>query len=105
MDVAVDIRFGSPTFGKYVSVILTDDNFKQFFIPKGFAHGFSVLSEKAIFLYKCSAYYSKPDERGIIFNDKDLKIDWQIDKPIVSAKDLLLPSFEDIEKYFIYKGE
>jgi len=102
LDIAVDIRFGSPTFGKYFAIELSDENHKQFYIPPGFAHGFAVLSEKAIFHYKCTNYYNKESERGIIFNDPDLKIDWQIESPVVSEKDLLLPKFNEIEKNFLF---
>ncbi len=102
LDIAVDIRFGSPTFGKYFAIELSDENHKQFYIPPGFAHGFAVLSEKAIFHYKCTNYYNKESERGIIFNDPDLKIDWQIESPVVSEKDLLLPKFNEIEKDFLF---
>jgi dTDP-4-dehydrorhamnose 3,5-epimerase len=102
-DVAVDIRFGSPTFGKYYGVELSGDNHRQFWIPPGFAHGFSVLSDEAIFMYKCTNYYSKKDERAIIFNDTDLNIDWKTDTPIVSPKDLLAKKFKEIEKDFSFK--
>jgi dTDP-4-dehydrorhamnose 3,5-epimerase len=102
LDVAVDLRFGSPTFGEYFPVELSDENHVQFYIPVGFAHGFSVLSEEVIFHYKCSKYYSKPDERAIIFNDPDLNIDWKTTNPIVSEKDKLAKSFRDIEKDFVY---
>lgn len=103
LDVAVDIRFGSPTFGKYVDVELTEENHKQIWMPPGFAHGFSVLSDEAIFMYKCTALYSKKDERSILFRDADINIDWRIEKPIVSEKDLLSKKFKEIEKDFIYK--
>ncbi len=103
LDIAVDIRFGSPTFGKYYSVELSDENHTQLFIPKGFAHGFAVLSESAIFHYKCSDYYSKEDERSIYYADKDLNIDWKVEEPIVSKKDLDGKKFSQIEKDFIYK--
>lgn len=102
LDVAVDIRFGSPTFGKYFSSELSEENHTQLWIPPGFAHGFSVLSDEAIFAYKCTAVYSKEHERAIIFNDHDLNIDWKVDNPIVSKKDLKSPSFKDISKDFIY---
>lgn len=102
LDVAVDIRFGSPTFGKYFDVILSGDNHKQIWIPPGFAHGFSVLTEEAIFSYKCTTFYSKIDERAILFNDADLGINWQVDKPNVSEKDLKAELFKDIEKDFVY---
>lgn len=103
LDVAVDIRFGSPTFGKYVEVELTGDNHKQIWIPPGFAHGFSVLSDEAIFSYKCTAYYSKKDERSIIYNDADVGIDWKVVNPNVSEKDLSAGKFRDIGKDFVFK--
>ena len=78
LDVAVDIRKGSPTFGQYVSVELTGENHRQFFIPRGFAHGFSVLSEEVIFQYKCDNFYSPQSEGAIAWNDPDLNIDWKI---------------------------
>jgi dTDP-4-dehydrorhamnose 3,5-epimerase len=102
-DVAVDIRFGSPTFGKFFGVELSGDNHKQFWLPPGFAHGFSVLSDEAIFMYKCTNYYSKKDERAILFNDAEIGIDWKVDTPIISPKDLLATKFKDIEKDFFYK--
>lgn len=102
LDVAVDIRFGSPTFGKYFSCELSEGNHKQLWIPPGFAHGFSVLSDVAIFTYKCTNFYSKQDERSIIFNDPDLNIDWKVKNPIVSEKDLNAVSFKDIKKDFTY---
>jgi len=101
LDVAVDIRFGSKTFGKYYSIILSENNHKQFWIPPGFAHGFSVLSEEAIFHYKCTNYYDKSSERAIKFNDATLNINWQIKSPLVSPKDLHATLFKDIEKDFI----
>ncbi len=102
LDVAVDIRFGSPTFGKYAAVELSDENHKQFWLPAGFAHGFSVLSEEAVFHYKVTNYYSKKDERSILFNDETLNIDWRVDSPVVSEKDLKAKKFDEIEKDFIY---
>jgi dTDP-4-dehydrorhamnose 3,5-epimerase len=101
LDVAVDIRFGSPTFGKYFSLELSEENHVQLFIPGGFAHGFSVLSLEAIFHYKCSNFYNKPDERAILYNDPDLNIDWMVTNPIVSDKDKLAKLFKDIEHDFI----
>lgn len=97
LDVAVDLRLNSSTFGEYVGVKLTADNHNQLYIPRGFAHGFSVLSEDAIFSYKCDNYYNKESEGGIIFNDKELSIDWQIDlkEAIVSTKDIELASFAE----------
>jgi dTDP-4-dehydrorhamnose 3,5-epimerase len=102
LDVAVDIRFGSPTFGQYVSAELSDENHHILWLPAGFAHGFSVLSDEAVFHYKCTNYYSKDHERSILFSDKDLSIDWKVSKPIVSEKDLTAKSFKDIDKDFIY---
>ncbi|MEO8666041.1 MAG: dTDP-4-dehydrorhamnose 3,5-epimerase [Ignavibacteria bacterium] len=102
LDVAVDIRFGSPTFGKHFAVELSGENHKQIWIPPGFAHGFSVLSDEAIFSYKCTAFYSKSDERAILYNDEDLMIDWKVEKPNVSEKDLTAKKFRDIDKDFIF---
>jgi len=95
-DVAVDIRVGSSTYGKYESVVLSAENHKMFFIPAGFAHGFCVLSEEADFLYKCSNFYSKESEGGIIYNDPDINISWPIQNPILSDKDKLWPSLKNI---------
>lgn len=101
-DVAIDLRKGSPTFGKWHGEVLTADNKKQFYIPKGFAHGFSVLSETAVFAYKCDDFYSKENERGIRFNDPTLNIDWKIaeDLSIVSEKDKTQPLFDHAEFNF-----
>lgn len=97
LDLAVDIRSGSETFGQYVAVELSESSGTQFFVPRGFAHGFVVLSEQATFFYKCDNYYNKASEGGIIYNDKDLNIDWGIpnNQLVLSEKDLLLPSFAD----------
>lgn len=99
LDVAVDLRPGSPTFGQHFSVELSDENHLQFFIPRGFAHGFSVLSEEAVFHYKCDNYYHKESESGIVFNDPTLNIDWMIPKgkEIVSEKDLELTGLESLK--------
>jgi len=102
LDVAVDIRFNSPTFGKHFSLILNSETKFQLWIPAGFAHGFSVLSDEAIFSYKCTNYYSNSDERAILFNDPDLSIDWKIEQPVVSEKDLNASKFQEIEKDFVY---
>lgn len=102
IDVAVDIRFGSPTFGEHVAVELSGENHKQIWIPPGFAHGFSVLSETALFSYKCTAFYSKRDERAILYNDSDLSIDWKVAASAVSDKDLQGKSFREIGKDFLY---
>ena len=95
LDIAVDLRKDSPTYGKYFSILLTEKNKKQLFIPRGFAHGFVVLSSDAIFAYKCDNYYNKESEGGIIYNDPALNIDWQIDDEdmILSDKDKLHPQF------------
>ena len=87
LDVAVDIRRGSPHFGRWVSAVLSAENKRQIYVPKGFAHGFSVLSETAEFLYKCSDFYCAEHEHGVLWNDPQLKIDWNIASPILSAKD------------------
>jgi dTDP-4-dehydrorhamnose 3,5-epimerase len=100
LDVAVDIRPDSPTYGQHVSIVLSGENQKQFFVPRGFAHGFLVLSEAATFFYKCDNYYNKESEGGIIYNDVALKIDWQYSTKnlIISEKDILLPSLENAKK-------
>lgn len=97
LDVAVDMRKSSPTFGKHVAVELTAENHRQFFIPKGFAHGFVVLSEEAIFQYKCDNFYAPQSEGGISILDESLGIDWKIpmDKAILSEKDKLHPKLAD----------
>jgi dTDP-4-dehydrorhamnose 3,5-epimerase len=102
LDVVVDIRKGSPHYGKHFSVELSAENKIQILIPQGFAHGFSVLSERAEVLYKCDNYYQKNSEAGIIYNDPALAIDWKIpvDKAIVSEKDLILPGLSDIKTNF-----
>ena len=102
LDIAVDIRFGSPTFGKYFSSILSDENKNQVWIPEGFAHGFSVLSDIAIFEYKCTNVYNKDFEHSILYNDSELMIDWKIEDPIVSEKDKQAKTISEIEKHFIY---
>jgi dTDP-4-dehydrorhamnose 3,5-epimerase len=105
LDVVVDLRFGSQTFGKHFSQILDSENKTQIWIPSGFAHGFSVLSDETIFFYKCTELYSKGHERSILFNDPELNIDWKVDNPLVSEKDLKASLFKDIKKDFIYKPE
>jgi dTDP-4-dehydrorhamnose 3,5-epimerase len=100
LDVVVDIRPDSETFGEYVSVLLTGENQTQFFIPRGFAHGFLVLSDTATFFYKCDNFYNKESEGGIIYNDKSVNIDWQFptENLIISEKDLVLPTTENAKK-------
>ncbi|HSD63893.1 MAG TPA: dTDP-4-dehydrorhamnose 3,5-epimerase [Ignavibacteriaceae bacterium] len=102
LDIALDIRFGSPTFGKYVSFELSEDNHAQLWIPPGFAHGFSVLSDEAIFLYKCTEFYSKEHERTILYNDPQLNINWGVDNPVISEKDLNGKTLDEIEQDFTY---
>jgi len=87
LDIAVDIRVGSPNFGKWVGVVLSGENHLQLYIPRGFAHGFAVRSEVADFLYKCSGYYDVGDDRGVLWNDPGIGIDWQTPAPILSEKD------------------
>ena len=102
LDVAVDLRKNSPTYGQHFSVVLSAENKKQLMVPHGFAHGFSVLSETASVLYKVDRLYHKESERGIRFDDPTLAIDWQLrpEEVIVSEKDLILPSFNDIDWEF-----
>ena len=102
LDVAVDIRKDSPTFGQYVSVELTGENHRQFFIPRGFAHGFSVLSEEVIFQYKCDNFYSPQSEGAIAWNDSDLNIDWRIpvEEVVLSEKDSKHPKLKDWQSVF-----
>ena len=96
LDVAVDLRKESETYGQYISIDLSEENKKQLYIPRGFAHGFVVLSNTAIFSYKCDNFYNKEAESGIIYNDKHLNIDWKLPEEalILSDKDLKLPGFE-----------
>ena len=104
LDVAVDIRRGSPTFGKHVMVELTGENHRQFFVPRGFAHGFVVLSEEAVFQYKCDNLYAPQSEGAIAWDDPDLGIDWQVpaDKVLLSAKDQCHPRLNDATDLFDY---
>lgn len=101
-DVVVDIRRGSPTFGTWFGLELSEANKLQLFVPAGFAHGFSVLSEQAVVLYKTDAYYCREAERGIVYNDPDLAIDWKTDpaEAVVSEKDLILPRFAQADINF-----
>lgn len=100
LDVAVDIRPDSETFGEYVSVLLSAENQKQFFVPRGFAHGFLVLSETATFFYKCDNFYNKESEGGIIYNDSKVNIDWQLsgEELIISEKDRVQPTIDNAKK-------
>jgi len=98
LDVAVDLRKGSPTFGQHVAMELSEDNHRQVFIPRGFAHGFSVLSDEVVFQYKCDAYYAPQSEGAVAWDDPDLDIDWKVpaDKVILSEKDKKHPRLKDI---------
>ena len=104
LDIAVDIRHGSPTFGKHVSMLLSADNKRQLLIPRGFAHGFVVLSDSAVFTYKVDNYYNVDSERAILFSDPDLKIDWQLSESeiLLSGKDSVSKSLSESPKYFSY---
>ncbi|MBN1302411.1 MAG: dTDP-4-dehydrorhamnose 3,5-epimerase [Melioribacteraceae bacterium] len=102
LDIAVDIRYGSPTYGQYFSQVLSDENKLQLWIPPGFAHGFSVLSESAVFQYKCTQLYNAESERCIRFDDPDLNIDWKVKEPRLSRKDLNGILFKNIDRDFIY---
>ncbi|NFF81835.1 dTDP-4-dehydrorhamnose 3,5-epimerase [Clostridium botulinum] len=109
-DVAVDLRYGSPTYGKYEAVILTEENKKQFYIPEGFAHGFLVLSDEAVFNYKCTDLYAPEYDGGVMWNDNDINIKWPLDKIediVLSEKDKVHPNLKDLDlknySDFMYK--
>ena len=104
LDVIVDIRQGSPMYGKTFSIELSGENKKQLLVPKGFAHGYSVLSENAEVLYKCDAFYNKESEGGLLYKDPSLSIDWRlpVDKALVADKDLVLPGLKDCISNFIF---
>jgi dTDP-4-dehydrorhamnose 3,5-epimerase len=106
LDVVVDVRKGSPTFGKFYSLELSEENKMQLYVPAGFAHGFSVLSEKAVVLYKCDQFYNKESEGGIRFDDPQLNIDWKVptEKAIVSDKDKQLPLLANCKSNFDFKS-
>jgi dTDP-4-dehydrorhamnose 3,5-epimerase len=101
-DVAVDIRKGSPTFGRWHGIVLSSENKRQFWVPPGFAHGFCVTSESALFTYKCTELYAPAHERSILWNDPTLAIDWPVTEPQVSDKDRLAPLLADIDLAFLY---
>lgn len=107
LDVAVDIRRGSPTFGRHVAVELSAENHRQLFIPRGFAHGFAVLSPEALFQYKCDAFYAPRSEGGIAWNDPALAIDWRLapGEEILSAKDLVHPPLAEVAELFDYNTD
>ena len=102
LDVAVDVRLGSPTFGRHVAVELGDDNFRQVWIPRGFAHGYTVLTETADFFYKCDDFYSSKDEVSIRWNDPAIGINWGVETPSLSAKDADAPLLNDVKNLPIY---
>lgn len=104
LDVAVDIRKGSPTYGQHFDIELSADNKTMFWVPPGFAHGFSTLEDNTIFLYKCTNLYHKASEGGIHWNDPTLNIDWGVDEAIISDKDQLLPTLEHFESPFTYES-
>ena len=107
LDVAVDIRKGSPTFGQHVAVELTGDNHRQFFIPRGFAHGFSVLTDEVVFQYKCDNFYAPQAEGALAWNDPDLHIDWRLPEAdvILSEKDRYHPRLKDADWLFDYRED
>lgn len=96
LDVAVDLRKGSPTYGAHQKVTLSEENRHLFYVPAGFAHGFSVLSESATVYYKCSNYYHPDAERGVRWDDKELAIDWEVSNPLISGKDQVQPLFREV---------
>ena len=101
MDVAVDLRKDSPTYGKWESVVLSEDNKLLFWIPEGFAHGFVTLEDETVFNYKCTNIYNKESEGSLLWNDPDINIDWNIENPILSEKDKVSPLFKNFETPFI----
>jgi dTDP-4-dehydrorhamnose 3,5-epimerase len=105
LDVVVDLRPESKTFGYYESFILSGDNFRQLFVPPGFAHGFVVLSEYADFYYKCTDYYDPNDEGGLLWNDPELDIHWGLEKPCISEKDAILPLFKEVISELILESQ
>lgn len=102
LDVAVDIRKNSPTYGQYYSIVLSEKNKTQFYIPPGFAHGFKTLEDNTIFSYKCTELYNKESEGSIKWDDQELGIDWEANNPIISEKDQIAPSFTELNSQFTY---
>lgn len=98
-DVAVDLRSDSPTFGKWEGVLLSDRNMRQLYIPEGFAHGFCVLSDTALFSYKCTDFYAPDDEGGLLWSDPEIAIDWPVTMPILSDKDRVYPRLKDLNRH------
>jgi dTDP-4-dehydrorhamnose 3,5-epimerase len=108
LDVAVDIRVGSPTFGQWYGAVLNDENHRQMYVPPGLAHGFVVLSDTVDFIYKCTDYYHPEDEKGLLWNDPAIGVDWQIDQPLLSEKDnknKTLAELQACNELPIYKGD
>jgi len=103
LDVAVDIREGSPTYGQWVGAVLSDENFHMLYIPVGFAHGFCVLSEEADFVYQVTAEYAPELDRGILWNDPAIGIQWPISEPVLSPRDAQLPTLQEANTDFVYK--
>lgn len=101
-DVAVDLRWGSPTYGQWFGQILSDENFLQMYIPVGFAHGFCVLSDVADLAYKCSSYYAPEAERGLAWNDPTVAIRWPVSDPILSARDQRQPTLHELDRDFVF---
>lgn len=100
LDVVVDIRRNSPTYGEYLAIVLSEENKKMFYIPEGFAHGFLTLEENTIFTYKCSNFYNKNSEDAILWNDEDINIDWRVANPILSEKDKDAQKFSQFKSLF-----
>lgn len=100
LDVVVDIRASKPTYGQHFKVLLSEDNFLALYIPPGFAHGFVALEENTLFQYKCTNYYHKGSEMGLLWDDPDLAIDWEISRPLLSDKDKVYPAFKDFISVF-----
>jgi len=105
LDVAVDIRYGSPNFAKWFGIVLSAENKKQLFIPKGFAHGFLTLEDDCEVQYKVDNFYSSEHDRGIRYNDMDIGIEWGIDSPLLSDKDSKAPYLKECESVFVWKGK
>ena len=104
-DVAVDIRAGSPTFGRWIGVALSEKNCRQLFVPEGFAHGFCVISDSAHVLYKCTDFYSPDDEKGILWCDPDIGIDWPVAEPVLSGKDQQYPLLSELRTDDLFPKE
>jgi len=104
LDVAVDLRTGSPTFGEHIAVELSEDNFKQLLVPRGFAHGYLTLTEDVEFLYKVDNYYDRERDGGLLWCDPDLGIDWGVAEPVLSDKDKVLPLLKDFDSPFVFES-